>query len=124
LETRKALILLAHGSRASGAFEEMMGLAELLQSRHAGIAVSAAFLSLAPPDLAAAIAKAVDGGAREISILPLFFFSGKHVLDDVPRLAAQAQADHPGTRIVLLEAAGRHPDFAAFLGRAAGLAAE
>jgi sirohydrochlorin ferrochelatase len=124
LETRKALILLGHGSRTPGAFEEMMGLAELLQSRHAGIAVSAAFLSLAQPDLPTAIARAVAAGAREISILPLFFFSGKHVLDDVPRLAAQAQAAHPGMRIVLLEAAGRHPDFAAFLGRAAGLPAE
>ena len=69
--------------------------------------VRAAFLGLVEPDLPAAVAAAVAAGASEIRILPLFFFSGRHVLEDVPRLAAEARAAHPGVRIDLLEPAGR-----------------
>jgi sirohydrochlorin cobaltochelatase len=100
----------------------MQALAESLGTAHPDTAVMAAFLSLGSPDLPTAVASAADAGAGEIRILPLFFFSGKHVRDDVPRLAAQAQAAHPGTRIVVLDAAGRHPGFAAFVARAGGLA--
>jgi sirohydrochlorin ferrochelatase len=124
LESRKALILLGHGSRAPGAFEEMQDLVRRLQSRYPGILVSSAYLSLSQPDLPTAVAQATAHGAAEVRILPLFFFSGKHVQEDIPRLAALAQAAHPDTRIVLLEAAGRHDDFTSFVGRAAGMAPE
>jgi sirohydrochlorin ferrochelatase len=124
LEYRKALILLGHGSRTPGAFEEMQDLVQRLQSRYPDILVLSAYLSLSQPDLPAATAQAVANGAAEVRILPLFFFSGKHVQEDIPRLAAHVEAAHPGTRIVLLEAAGRHPGFAAFVGRAAGFAPE
>lgn len=124
MESSKALILLGHGSRAPDAFEEMQDLVRQLQSRYPDWLILSAYLSLSEPDLPAAAAQAVAGGAKEIRVLPLFFFSGKHVREDVPRLAAEAQAAHPGTRIVLLEAAGRHADFTAFIGRAAGLPSE
>lgn len=124
MESRKALILLGHGSRAPGAFEEMLDLARRLQAQYPGILIVSAYLSLAQPDLLTAAAEAAAQGAEEIRILPLFFFSGKHVQEDIPRLAAQAQAAHPDARIVLLEAAGRHAGFAGFVGRAAGLAPE
>lgn len=124
MESRKALILLGHGSRAPGAFEEMLDLVQRLQSQHPGILVLSAYLSLSQPDLLAATAQAAEHGAAEIRILPLFFFSGKHVQEDIPRLAVLAQAAHPDRRIMLLEAAGRHDDFPAFVGRAAGLASQ
>lgn len=120
METRSALILLGHGSRAPETFEEMRELAAKLQALHPGTAVSAAFLSLGDPDLPRAIAAAAASGAAGIRILPLFFFSGKHVQDDIPRLVAEARAAHPGVRIELLAAAGRHPDFPGFVARASG----
>jgi len=124
LESRTALILLGHGSRASGAFEEMLDLVKHLQSRYPEILVLPAYLSLSRPDLLAATAQAAANGSVEIRILPLFFFSGKHVQEDIPRLVGLAQAAHPASRIVLLEAAGRHADFVRFIGRAAGLSSE
>jgi sirohydrochlorin cobaltochelatase len=99
----------------------MLDLVRRLQSRYPGILVLPAYLSLAQPDLPAAVTQAIGSGAMEIRVLPLFFFSGKHVQEDIPRLAAQAQADHPEARIVLMEAAGLHAGFAAFVGLAAGL---
>lgn len=122
METRKVLVLLGHGSKARETFEEMRELAAKLQTAHPGTAVRIAFLGLVDPDLPTAVADAVAAGASEIRILPLFFFSGRHVLEDIPRLAAEARAAHPGARIELLEPAGRDPGFAQFVARAAGLA--
>jgi sirohydrochlorin cobaltochelatase len=99
----------------------MRELAAKLQTGHPGTEVRAAFLGLVDPDLPGAVAAAVASGASEIRILPLFFFSGKHVLEDVPRLAAEARRAYPAVRIELLEPAGRDPGFAAFVARAAGL---
>jgi sirohydrochlorin cobaltochelatase len=123
VEYRKALILLAHGSRAPETFEEMRELARNLQAGHAESRVLAAFLGMLQPDLPTAVSEAAAAGASEIRVLPLFLFSGKHVQEDIPRLVAQAQASHPGIRIELLAAAGRHPDFTGFVARAGGLSA-
>lgn len=121
MESTPVLILLGHGSKAPEALEEMRELAAKLQARTPGTQVRPAFLSLAEPDLAGAVREAVLAGAGEIRVLPLFFFSGKHVQEDVPRLAAEAQAAHPGARVTLLQAAGRHPGFLDFLASAGGL---
>lgn len=122
------LILLGHGSKAPEALEEMRELAVKLQALceskdpgRPGTQVRPAFLTLAHPDLAAAVREAALAGAGEIRVLPLFFFSGRHVQEDVPRQVAEAQAAHPGIRVTLLEAAGRHADFLPFLAAAAGL---
>jgi len=115
------LILLGHGSKASEALEEMRELAAKLQLKTPSTLVLPAFLTLAQPDLAAAVGEAVQAGAGEIRVLPLFFFSGRHVQEDVPRLIAEAQAAHPGVQLTLLEAAGRHADFLGFVALAAGL---
>jgi sirohydrochlorin cobaltochelatase len=120
----KALILLAHGSRAPETLGEMRDLASRTEAlaEAAGVRVLGAFLSLAAPDLAAAVRDAAGGGAREIRILPLFMFSGKHVLGDIPDQVDSLRRDHPGLAITLLEPIGRHGDFAGFLLRAAGAA--
>ncbi len=116
----KALIILGHGSKAPEALEEMRDLAAKLQATMPDATVIPSFLSLSNPSLPEAIDQAAQAGSEEIHVLPLFFFSGKHVLEDIPRLIAAAQAKHPGMKLVLREAAGRHPDFLAFLAQAGG----
>jgi sirohydrochlorin ferrochelatase len=63
---------------------------------------------------------AVKSGAGEIHVLPLFFFSGKHVLEDIPAQIGGLRAAHPKANLVLREAVGRHPDFFGFLLKAGG----
>lgn len=130
----KTLILLAHGSRAVETLEEMRDLAARLtrarmssEARRPGMAeagfeVRGAFLSLTKPDLATAVREAIGAGSVEVQILPLFLFSGKHVLEDVPALAEALRKAHPDVKIILLDPIGRHPDFPAFLLNAADLA--
>lgn len=121
MHSSPVLILLGHGSKAGEALEEMRELAAKLQSQRPGTRVQPAFLTLAQPDLAAAVDAAVRSGATEIRVLPLFFFSGRHVQEDIPRQVAEAGASHPGVNLVLLDAAGRHPGFLDFVAAAAGL---
>ncbi len=121
------LILLAHGSRTEAAFAEMQDLAgrmaALRERSPAGNAwkIRGAFLSLTPPDLARAVADAIADGAREVRILPLFLFSGKHVLTDIPDQVEALRARHPGISIALLDPIGRQKGFEDFLLRAADL---
>ena len=123
MKTMPVLILLGHGSRASKTLEEMEELAAKLQESSDGLVVRTAFLTLLEPDLAGAVAAAVADGAEEIHVLPLFFFSGKHVMEDIPGIFRELQATFPGAKLVLREAVGRHPGFFRFLLEAGGFAA-
>lgn len=120
----KALILLAHGSRAPETLGEMRELASRMEALApaSGLRVLGAFLSLAAPDLAEAVRDAAGQGARDIRVLPLFLFSGKHVLGDIPDQVESLRQAYPGLALTLLEPIGRHGDFAAFLRRAADAA--
>lgn len=122
MKSQPVLILLGHGSRSSKTLEEMEDLAAKLQDSSSELAVKTAFLTLLEPDLAGAVGAAVAEGAGEIHVLPLFFFSGKHVMEDIPGIFGRLQAAFPSVKLVLHEAVGRHPDFFRFLLKAGGLA--
>jgi sirohydrochlorin cobaltochelatase len=120
LSNKPFLILLGHGSRAGKTLEEMEELAAKLQASSTGLVVKTAFLTLLEPDLGKAVRAAADSGAREIQVLPLFLFSGKHVLEDIPAIIEELRLEHPGIAVNLREAIGRHPDFFGFLLKAGG----
>ena len=120
MKTKPVLILLGHGSRARKTLGEMEELAAKLQGSSKEILVRTAFLTLLEPDLATAVQSAVEAGAGEIRVLPLFFFSGKHVMEDIPALFEALRRKHPKIKLTLREAAGRHPDFFGFLIKAGG----
>ncbi|MFS2036498.1 sirohydrochlorin chelatase [Polaromonas sp. CT11-55] len=65
-----------------------------------------------PPEAAAELAA---GGAQAIRVFPLFFGVGKHAREDLPRLVAQIQADHPGLAVELLPTAGEYPELMALM---------
>jgi len=48
-------------------------------------------------------------------VFPLFFGVGKHAREDLPRLVAQIQADHPGIAVELLPTAGEYPELTALM---------
>lgn len=93
-ETPTAIIIFAHGSAVPEANEEVTRLAAEV-SRRAGCPARSAFLELAQPELPAAVAEAVAGGARRIVIVPYFLTMGVHMRRDLPRLIAEQQARFP-----------------------------
>jgi len=110
------VIICDHGSRRAQSNESLEEVARLFASRFvctppgtppgAPALVEPAHMELAMPDIAAAYAACVARGATKIVILPFFLARGKHWTRDIPSLAAQAAAHHPGTRYQVAEPLG------------------
>jgi sirohydrochlorin ferrochelatase len=105
----RAVILLDHGSREPEANAQLEALAALVAARLGDVRFATAHLTLAAPTLAEAAVACVRDGAREIVVLPCFLAPGRHVREDLPRLAAELRAAHAGVEVVLAEPLGAHP---------------
>lgn len=94
---KRALLLVAHGSRLPEANVEVAELADRLREASGGRyeIVTHAFLEIAEPDIPTGIDACVAQGATQLRILPYFLAAGRHVRDDVPTLLEQARERHP-----------------------------
>jgi sirohydrochlorin ferrochelatase len=104
-----AVLIVDHGSRETEANALLEGLAERLRERLPGRTVQAAHMEIAMPGIAEAVDACVAAGAREIVVVPFFLSPGRHVRQDVPRLAAEAAARHPGVSVRVAGPVGLHP---------------
>lgn len=89
-----AFIILGHGSRNPAATEQFHDLVAQLRARRTE-SVYPAFMELADPSLADAVAEAVAAGADEIVVQPCFLFDGNHIRRDIPEMLAGFAAGHP-----------------------------
>ena len=108
----RCLILAVHGSREPRWREPFERLRDELRRE---LPVELAYLELAAPGFAVAVASAVQAGARHVRVLPLFMSGGAHVEVHLPALVDAARAAHPGVSIELLSAIGADPRFLALL---------
>jgi sirohydrochlorin ferrochelatase len=104
-----AIILFAHGSRVEDANSGVRKLAGQVQEAGKLDYVGAAFLELAQPDLATAIAEAVSAGHRRLIVVPYFLTMGVHLQRDLPALVAREQERHPGVEIHVSKSLEGHP---------------
>jgi sirohydrochlorin ferrochelatase len=102
------VVLVDHGSRERAANAQLARIARALRRRLAGRRVAVAHLSLVAPGVAEAVAACVARGAREVVVVPYFLAPGRHATRDVPRLAREAAARHPGVRVRVAAALGVH----------------
>ena len=113
------LILLAHGSRDSNWCDTFEGGLKVINSYlHNG--ASLAYMEMAQPSLEHVIASHYSNGVRKISILPLFFAAGRHLLHDVPAQIEKLHEEFDGLEIALLDAVGRNGEFWHALGAMIG----
>ncbi len=101
-----AIILFAHGARDPQWALPFERLRMAVKLRLPGTAVELAYLELMQPALAQAIDNLIDGGAREIDIIPAFMAQGAHLKRDLPALIETAQARHPQAVLSLHPALG------------------
>lgn len=102
----KAIILFGHGSRDPLWRLPMETVATRLRTAQPGTPVRCAFLELDAPDLASAAAELVQGGATQVTIVPMFLGTGRHVREDLPALVRQLEAAHPAVSFVLQKPVG------------------
>ena len=93
----KALLLVAHGSRAAAANDEIRRLAERVAAVVDGDfdAVVPAFLEMAEPNIHQGIARCAELGAESVVVVPYFLAGGRHVTRDIPAEIECARAGHP-----------------------------
>ncbi len=97
-----AIVIIAHGSRAAAANEEVRRLAAWLASQSIADLVAPAFLEQTTPSLATAVDDLVAAGATTILVFPLFLNSGRHVARDVPTAVFDAAERYPAVDFRLL----------------------
>ena len=109
------LIVFAHGSRVPAANDAVRSVAREA-SRRAGLPVyETAFLELADPSLGEAITALAARGIRRILVTPYFLTMGRHLTEDLPKLLAEARAQHPDLLIEASPPLDGHPDLAGIL---------
>ncbi|HEV3003760.1 MAG TPA: CbiX/SirB N-terminal domain-containing protein, partial [Pirellulales bacterium] len=103
------LLIVGHGTRdpqGLAAFREVVGT---VAGRLEQTVVEGGFLELAEPNIAAAVSRAVERGAKQhLDVLPLVLFAAGHAKSDIPRAVASAGASHSGLTTRLLPHLGCH----------------
>lgn len=101
--TETALILIDHGSRVDEANRLLEKVAHRLTQAGDYRIVEIAHMELAPPTLADAFDACVKRGAVRVIITPFFLAMGRHMTEDIPRMAREAAAAHPEVQWILAE---------------------
>src|SRR5687768_17422413 len=97
---KTGIIIVDHGSRRAQSNELLEEVAAQFGRRFAELydVVEPAHMELAEPSIATAYAKCVARGATRVVVCPFFLGPGKHWTLDIPRLTAEAAAQHPQTK--------------------------
>jgi sirohydrochlorin cobaltochelatase len=107
-------VLLGHGSREPGTQAEIQALKAKLASAAPEWRFAHAFLNQEPM-LETAVRELVHAGCSRIRVLPLLVFTGKHILEDVPREIERLQALHPAVHFEREPHLFQLPGFSALL---------
>lgn len=104
--TKRALVLFGHGARDPKWVEPFQRLLQIIQAQSPEVMVSLAFLELMSPRLPELVAQLVQDGCVEITVVPVFFGQGGHVLRDLPAMIEQLRQAHPDLALKTVQAVG------------------
>lgn len=106
--TTIGLVVVDHGSRrdeSNRRHEEAVAA----WREHSGFPiVEPAHMELAEPSVGSAFDACVAAGASTVVVAPYFLGPGRHWDNDIPALAAEAAARHPGVRYLVSAPLGPH----------------
>jgi sirohydrochlorin cobaltochelatase len=94
-KSKSAYVVIAHGSRdqeANLAFGDFLKRFRTVLGKKT---VEGAFLELTRPSIPEALESCIRKGADQIFVLPLMFFPGRHVKQDIPRMVQEAKLKYP-----------------------------
>ena len=102
----RGLILFAHGARAASWAAPFERLRDEAAARSPDADVALAFLELMEPRLPEVAASMAARGIDRITVVPVFLGQGGHLLRDLPALADDVRAAHPGLTLNVVGAIG------------------
>ena len=119
---KSAYLVIAHGSREAEANRAFVEFLERFRKAYPHRSVEGAFLELAKPAIPEGIENCAAQGVSEIIILPMMFFPGRHVKEDIPRFIQEAKAKHPEIDFHYAGPVAEHPMLMSLLEEKAGQA--
>lgn len=118
----KAIMLIDHGSRRAEANEMLHCMANLVQHLAGpGVIVRPAHMELAEPSIAQGFAACVAAGATAVIAFPYMLSPGRHSIEDIPAMVAEAARSHPGVEFSVTPAFGMHEKLAELILLRAGI---
>jgi len=106
MTVRQALVLFAHGARDVRWAEPFERLRDATQRRAPDVHVTLGFLELMTPGLPELTAQLACDGVTDVTVVPVFFGQGGHVMRDLPRIVQDLQAAYPQMRFRIVRAVG------------------
>lgn len=106
---KRALILFAHGARDARWAEPFERLQQLVQAQGTETTVALAFLELMSPRLPEVVAELASNQVKNVTIVPVFFGQGGHVLRDLPLIVDTLRTDYPNIQFEIANAVGEDP---------------
>ncbi len=91
----RAVLLVGHGSKIEGSDKAMNRVLDELRKHDPSTLFQAAFLELQSPNIPDGINMCIKQGAEEVIVVPYFVQTGRHVVQDIPRLIDEAKAAYP-----------------------------
>ena len=120
--TKKAILLIDHGSVRAEANHMLECMANLVQSMVGDeVIVRAAHMELAEPYIPEGLASCVEAGATDVVVFPYMLSPGKHSTRDIPRMVAEAALAYPHVACTVTTAFGVHDKLAEVIVERAGL---
>ncbi len=107
---KRALVLFAHGARDPKWAEPFRRLQQIIRAQAPELTVELAFLELMSPRLPELTAQLVRDGVAEVTVVPVFFGQGGHVLRDLPLIIEQLRQAYPGLNLKAARAVGEDAD--------------
>jgi sirohydrochlorin cobaltochelatase len=107
--TQRALVLFAHGARDPRWAAPFERLQQILQAKLPDVTVALAFLELMSPQLPELAGHLAQAGCDDVTVVPVFFGQGGHVLRDLPLLAERLRQAHPQLSLRIAGAVGEDP---------------
>lgn len=102
----RALVLFGHGARDPRWAEPFQRLQQIVQAQQPDLTVSLAFLEFMTPRLPELVQQLAQSGCTEVTVVPVFFGQGGHVLRDLPVMIEQLRQAYPGVAVKAAQAVG------------------
>lgn len=99
--TKKAVILLGHGSRVPEAGKHMEKVAEGLKRKYGYHMVEVCYMSRLGPHFPEIFEKCVAQGAADVMVIPYFLHDGLHLVLDIPEMMQELAAQYPHVKLIL-----------------------
>ena len=109
----RAILLVDHGSRRPESNAQLEEIARLVHAKgEPGLVVRCAHMELAPPTIAEGFAACVEAGASFVVVHPYMLAPGRHAIEDIPRMVAEAAKAFPSVRFAVSAPLGVHAGLA------------